>query len=328
PHTQPQNIVNITTRTMQNFHGQMNVLKSEMERWRKNGSTIIMLAGKKERLDRMHRVLEDYEIKPPTLLEGNLQQGFELPSSNLVVITEGEMFTQKQRKARRVDKKLDNAERIKSYTEPTVGDYVVHQNHGIGKYSGIGTLEIGGIHRDYLDSVYAGGDRLSVPVDQVDLIQKYVASEEKEPKINKLGGTEWTKAKSKARASVQDIADDLIKLYAERQATPGFAFSADTTYQQEFEAMFPYEETTDQLRAIEEIKRDMEQARPMDRLLCGDVGYGKTEVAVRAAFKAAMEGKQVAVLVPTTILAQQHYETFRERFSGYPINVQVMSRFR
>src|SRR5690606_13362609 len=192
PHTQPQNIVNITTRTMQNFHGQMNVLKSEMERWRKNGSTIIMLAGKKERLDRMHRVLEDYEIKPPTLLEGNLQQGFELPSSNLVVITEGEMFTQKQRKARRVDKKLDNAERIKSYTELKVGDYVVHQNHGIGKYIGIGTLEIGGIHRDYLHIVYAGGDKLSVPVDQVDLIQKYVASEEKEPKINKLGGTEWT----------------------------------------------------------------------------------------------------------------------------------------
>src|SRR5690606_38794110 len=186
----------------------------------------------------------------------------------------------------------------------------------------------GGIHRDYLHIVYAGGDKLSVPVDQVDLIQKYVASEEKEPKINKLGGTEWTKAKSKARASVQDIADDLIKLYAERQATPGFAFSADTLFRSEFEAMFPYEETTDQLRAIEEIKRDMEQARPMDRLLCGDVGYGKTEVAVRAAFKSAMEGKQVAVLVPTTILAQQHYETFKERFSGHAINVQVLSRFR
>jgi len=328
PHTQPQNIVNITTRTMQNFHGQMNVLKSEMERWHKHGSHIMMLAGNKERLDRMRRVLEDYDILMPTLLEGNLQQGFELPSSNLVVITEGEMFTQKQRKARRVDKKLDNAERIKSYTELKVGDYVVHQNHGIGKYVGIGTLEIGGIHRDYLHIVYAGGDKLSVPVDQVDLIQKYVGSEDKEPKINKLGGSEWTKAKSKARASVQDIADDLIKLYAERQATAGFAFSPDTTYQQEFEAMFPYEETTDQLRAIEEIKRDMEKPRPMDRLLCGDVGYGKTEVAVRAAFKAAMEGKQVAVLVPTTILAQQHYETFKERFSGYPINVQVMSRFR
>ena len=329
PHSQPQNILNMTTRSMQNFHGQMNVLKSEMERWKKIGATVMMLAGNKERMDRMRRVLEDYSIDVPQLLEGNLQQGFELPSSHLVVITEGEMFSQKQRKAaRRLDRKLDNAERIKSYTELKVGDYVVHQNHGIGKYVGIGTLVIGGIHRDYLHIVYAGGDKLSVPIDQVDLIQKYVGSEEKEPKINKLGGSEWTKAKSKARASVQDIADDLIKLYALRQSTPGYAFGPDTSYQQEFEAMFPYDETPDQLRAIKEIKQDMEKPMPMDRLLCGDVGYGKTEVAVRAAFKAAMESKQVAVLVPTTILAQQHYETFRERFSGYPINVQVLSRFR
>src|SRR5690606_33963822 len=172
PHTQPQNILNMTTRTMQNFHGQMNVLKAEMERWRKHGSHIMMLAGNKERLERMQRVLDDYEIAAPQFLTGNLQQGFELPSSNLVIITEGEMFTQKQRKAaRRVNKKLDNAERIKSYTELKVGDYVVHQNHGIGKYVGIGTLVIGGIHRDYLHIVYAGGDKLSVPVDQVDLIQ-------------------------------------------------------------------------------------------------------------------------------------------------------------
>ncbi|REK69222.1 transcription-repair coupling factor [Paenibacillus paeoniae] len=328
PHSQPQNILNMTSRSMQNFHGQMNVLKSEMERWKKIGANVIMLAGNAERMDRMRRVLDDYGIEPPNLLEGNLQQGFELPSSHLVVITEGEMFSQKQRKQRRIDKKIDNAERIKSYTELKVGDYVVHHNHGIGKYVGIGTLEIGGIHRDYLHILYSGGDKLSVPIDQVDMIQKYVGSEEREPKVSKLGGAEWTKAKSKARASVQDIADDLIKLYAQRQSTPGFAFGEDTSYQQEFEAMFPYDETRDQLRAIEEIKRDMEKGQPMDRLLCGDVGYGKTEVAVRAAFKAAMEGKQVAVLVPTTILAQQHYETFRERFSGYPINVQVLSRFR
>lgn len=328
PHSQPQNILNMTSRSMQNFHGQMNVLKSEMERWKKIGAKVMMLAGSPERMERMRRVLDDYGIDPPILLEGNLQQGFELPSSHLVVITEGEMFTQKQRKQRRPGKQMDNAERIKSYTELKVGDYVVHHNHGIGKYVGIGTLEIGGIHRDYLHILYAGGDKLSVPIDQVDLIQKYVGNEEKEPKISKLGGTEWTKAKSKARASVQDIADDLIKLYAQRQSTPGYAFSKDTSYQQEFEAMFPYDETRDQLRAIEEIKRDMEKGQPMDRLLCGDVGYGKTEVAVRAAFKAAMESKQVAVLVPTTILAQQHYETFRERFSGYPINVQVLSRFR
>ncbi|ECH9276518.1 transcription-repair coupling factor, partial [Salmonella enterica subsp. enterica] len=228
---------------------------------------------------------------------------------HLVVITEGEMFSQKQRKARRVGKSMDNAERIKSYTELKVGDYVVHQNHGIGKYMGIGTLEVGGIHKDYMHILYAGGDKLSVPIEQIDMIQKYVGSEDKEPKIYKLGGNEWTRVKNKVRSSVQDIADDLIKLYAERQAAPGYAFEKDTPEQQEFEAMFPYEETPDQLRAIEEIKKDMEQSRPMDRLLCGDVGYGKTEVAIRAAFKAAIEGKQVAVLVPTTILAQQHYET-------------------
>ncbi|MFF2094431.1 transcription-repair coupling factor [Paenibacillus sp. NPDC058174] len=328
PHTQPQNILNMTSRAMQNFHGQMNVLKAEMDRWRKTGANVMMLAGDTERMDRMRRVLQDYHIEPPKLIEGNLQSGFELPSSHLVVITEGEMFTQKQRKARRIDKKIDNAERIKSYTELKVGDYVVHQNHGIGKYVGIGTLEIGGIHKDYLHVLYAGGDKLSVPIEQVDMIQKYVGSEEKEPKINKLGGSEWTRAKNKVRSSVQDIADDLIKLYAERQSAPGFAFGQDTAYQNEFEAMFPYDETRDQLRAIEEIKKDMEKSQPMDRLLCGDVGYGKTEVAVRAAFKAAIEGKQVAILVPTTILAQQHYETFRERFSGYPFNIQVLSRFR
>jgi len=313
---------------MQNFHGQMNVLKTEMDRWRKAGATVMMMAGSTERMDRMRRVLDDYGIDPPMLIEGNLQTGFELPSIHLIVITEGEMFSQKQRKARRVDKKIENAERIKSYTELKVGDFVVHQNHGIGKYIGIGTLEIAGIHKDYIHIVYAGGDKLSVPIEQIDMIQKYVGQEEKEPKVYKLGGSEWTRVKSKAQASVKDIADDLIKLYAERQATTGFAFGPDTTYQQDFEAMFPYDETRDQLRAIEEIKKDMQTQRPMDRLLCGDVGYGKTEVAVRAAFKSAIEGKQVAILVPTTILAQQHYETLRERFSGFPFNVQVLSRFR
>lgn len=328
PHTQPQNIVNFVCRSMQSFHGQMNLLKAEMERWRKSGAHIVMLAGSAERAERMRRVLDDYQIETPEIVEGNLQSGFEMPSVKLVVITEGEMFTQKQRKARRVDRRMDNAERIKSYTELKVGDYVVHQNHGIGKYMGIGTLEVGGIHKDYLHVIYAGGDKLSIPVEQFDLIQKYVGSDEKEPKVSKLGGAEWNRVKSKVRSSVKDIADDLIKLYADRQATPGYGFSEDTPYQQEFEAMFPYDETTDQLRAIEEIKADMRKPRPMDRLLCGDVGYGKTEVAIRAAFKAAIEGKQVAVLVPTTILAQQHYETFRERFSGYPFNIKVLSRFR
>ncbi|NEN80981.1 transcription-repair coupling factor [Paenibacillus elgii] len=329
PQTSPQNIVNFMCRLMQNFHGQMNLLKSEMDRWKKSGAKVMMVASGAERVDRIKRVLADYHIDEPQIVDGNLQTGFELPGIHLVVITEGEMFTQKQRKARKVDKKIENAERIKNYQELKIGDYVVHVNHGIGKFVGIGTLEVGGIHKDYLHILYAGGDKLSVPIDQIDHVQKYVGSEEgKEPKVYKLGGADWNRVKSKARASVQDIADDLIKLYAERQATLGYAFNHDSNYQQEFEGMFPYEETSDQLRAIEEIKKDMEKPRPMDRLLCGDVGYGKTEVAIRAAFKAAIDGKQVAVLVPTTILAQQHYETFRERFSGYPFNIQVLSRFR
>ncbi len=328
PNTHPQHVVNFTCRSMQNFHGQMNVLKSEADRWKKSGQHVICMAANEDRVKHVERVLSDFQIEGILVREGNLQAGFELPSSKLVVITESEMFTQKQRKVRKSETTMTNAERIKSYTDLRVGDFVVHINHGIGKYVGIGTLVIQGVHKDYIHIVYSGGDKLSVPIEQIDQIQKYIGSEEKEPRVHKLGGTEWTKAKTKARASVRDIADELIKLYAERQAIKGFAFNRDSTYQKEFEALFPYDETRDQLRAIEEIKRDMEKTRPMDRLLCGDVGYGKTEVAIRAAFKSAIEGKQVAVLVPTTILAQQHFETFKERFSGYPIRIEVISRFR
>lgn len=340
PHTQPQNIVNFVSRSMQNFHGQMHLLKSEVDRWLKTGSKVAFMAANKERVERLERVLGDYQINAdvvsdkgelasyrPSILLGNLSAGFELPSTHLVVVTESEVFSQKQRKAKR-PQKIDNAERIKSYLELRVGDYVVHVSHGIGKYLGIETLEMNGLHKDYLHIKYAGKDKLYVPIEQIELIQKYVGSEEKEPKISHLGGSEWSRVKNKVRSSVQDIAQDLIKLYAERQSTSGHSFGADTPYQREFEAMFPYEPTTDQIRAIEEIKQDMEKPVPMDRLLCGDVGYGKTEVAVRAAFKAAIEGKQVAVLVPTTILAQQHYETFRERFADYPFSVKVLSRFR
>lgn len=328
PHTQPQNIVNFVTRAMQNFHGQMNVLKVESERWARSGMQTIILASDEERISRLQRVLGDYKIETPTIVKGNLQSGFEFLAGKIAVITESEVFSQKQRKVRQADRKLENAERIKSYTDLKVGDYVVHVNHGIGRYIGIGTLVIDGIHKDYMHIVYAGGDKLSVPIDQIDLVQKYIGSEEKEPKLYKLGGTEWQRTRAKARSSVQNIADDLIKLYAERQASRGHAFSRDTVYQKEFESMFPYTETPDQLRAVQEIKRDMEKPVPMDRLLCGDVGYGKTEVAIRAAFKAAIDGKQVAVLVPTTILAQQHFETFKERFSGFPFEIQVLSRFR
>ncbi|HJV47538.1 MAG TPA: transcription-repair coupling factor [Bacillota bacterium] len=342
PRTAPQNIVNFNCKTMQNFHGQMNVLKTEIDRWKKSHHHILFMAGDEDRAKRLEKVFHDYEIEAdliltptdsivsmhPTILIGNLQSGFELPMHHMVVVTESEVFSQKQRKARKTKSNMSNAERIKNYTELKIGDYVVHVNHGIGKYLGIETLEINGIHKDYLHIKYAGNDKLYVPIEQIDQVQKYVANEEKEPKVYKLGGNDWKKVKSKVRSSVQDIAADLIKLYAKREATKGHAFSSDNPEMREFEAMFPYEETHDQLRAIEEIKKDMERARPMDRLLCGDVGYGKTEVAIRAAFKAVMDGKQVALLVPTTILAQQHYETFRERFEDYPVQIGVISRFR
>jgi transcription-repair coupling factor (superfamily II helicase) len=337
---QPQNIVQISCRNMQQFHGQMHVLKTEWDRWHKGNYRVLFLASSMERLERLERVLADYGMKvvrdgtehPPTpgrpaICVGSLQNGFEMSGLRLAVITEQEVFTQKQRRTRR-NVKLDHAEKIKDYQELKPGDYVVHVNHGIGRYVGIETLQVGGMHKDYLHIQYAGNDKLYVPVEQIDQVQKYIGSEEKAPKIYSLGGNEWNKVKNKVRSSVQDIAQDLIELYAKRQQAKGYAFSKDTPFQKEFEAMFPYEETPDQLRSIEEIKRDMESERPMDRLLCGDVGYGKTEVAIRAAFKATMDNKQVAVLVPTTILAQQHYETFRERFADFPVEIRVLSRFR
>lgn len=340
PGIQPQNVIQIMCRSMQQFHGQMHVLKTEWERWKKSRFRVVFLASNEERMNRLERVLNDYGMEAvknrtgqaplpgqPVICLGNLQNGFEMNGIRLAVITEGEVFTQKQRRTRR-NTKLDHVEKIKDYQELKPGDYVVHVNHGIGKYLGIETLEVRGMHKDYMHIQYAGNDKLYVPVEQIDQVQKYIGGEEKAPKIYSLGGSEWSKVKNKVRSSVQDIAQDLIELYAKRQYAKGYSFSKDTPYQKEFEAMFPYEETPDQLRSVEEIKKDMEKSQPMDRLLCGDVGYGKTEVAIRATFKATMDGKQVAVLVPTTILAQQHYETFRERFADFPVQIDVLSRFR
>ncbi|MFC5714459.1 transcription-repair coupling factor [Thalassorhabdus alkalitolerans] len=340
PTINPQNIVNVNCKSMQQFHGQMPVLQGEVDRWKKGSFTVVFVASDDERAKKLQNILSDYDIVTEIAKEGTslrpgylyittgyLNSGFELPMEKIAVITEKETFTKKVTRARR-GQKISNAERIKSYSELQVGDLIVHTNHGIGKYLGIETLEVNGIHKDYLNISYAGNDKLYVPVEQIDQVQKYVASEEKDPKIYALGGNEWKKVKRKVQNSVEDIADDLIKLYAEREASKGYAYSPDSPEQKEFESSFPYQETEDQLRAIQEIKEDMEKGRPMDRLLCGDVGYGKTEVAIRAAFKAIMDGKQVAILVPTTILAQQHYETIQERFSEYPINVGLLSRFR
>ncbi|MBP3953481.1 transcription-repair coupling factor [Bacillus suaedae] len=339
--TNPENIVSIACKSMQEFHGQLPLLQSEVKRWQKAGQAIVFLAGSNDRAKRLSiqleeegmdvRVVEDattLQIGQIHIMVGALSSGFELSASKLVVITEEEVYAKKQVKRPQRKNKLSNAERIKSYSELKVGDLVVHTNHGIGKYLGVETLEINGLHKDYLNLRYAGNDKLYVPVEQIDQVQKYVGSEDKDPKIYALGGNDWKKVKKKVQSSVEDIADDLIKLYAEREASRGFAFSKDGFEQAEFESSFPYQETEDQIRAIEEIKVDMEKIRPMDRLLCGDVGYGKTEVAIRAAFKAIMDGKQVAILVPTTILAQQHFETISERFADHPINIGVLSRFR
>lgn len=343
PNAKPQNIVHFTSKPTQHFHGQFSVLESEVERWTKSGQCVLFMAGNKERAERMDRVLHDFGIEARLMREGekvqkgssfiiigNIHAGFELPLHALVVITENELFMKKQKKqttpAR--SRPVSNAQRIKNYSELSEGDYVVHIDHGIGRYVGIQTLEVEGAHKDYLHIQYANNDKLYVPVEQIDQVQKYLGGEDKAPKIYQLGGNEWKRVKKRVKSSVQDIAAKLIKLYAKREATPGYAFSPDSEMTREFEALFPYEETPDQLRSIEEVKRDMEKPKPMDRLLCGDVGYGKTEVAIRAAFKAVMDNKQVAILVPTTILAQQHYETFKERFHEYPVEIDVLSRFR
>ncbi|MGO1061138.1 transcription-repair coupling factor [Planococcus sp. FY231025] len=340
PMVQVKKSIAYSCKPMQSFHGQMNLLKAEAERWQLAKFKVYIIAEGEERLRKVQSVLEDYGMDAELhtsetetqggkmyLVDGDLSGGFEMPLQRVAIITDAEMF-KKQAKKKTRPQKLTNAERIKSYSEIKPGDYVVHVHHGIGRYVGIETLEIGGVHKDYLHIVYKADDKLFVPVDQIDLIQKYIASEEKEPKLHKMGGAEWKKTRKKVSAAVQDIADDLIKLYAEREALKGYAFSEEQDMQRQFEAEFQYEETVDQLRSINEVKRDMEKERPMDRLICGDVGYGKTEVAIRAAFKAVLDGKQVAFLVPTTILAQQHYETMVERFKDYPITVGLMSRFR
>lgn len=333
-------IIKFSCKPVQQFYGQYDIMRSEFQRYVQNDYTIVVLVETETKVERIQAMLNEMHI--PTVknihsgiasgqaivTEGSLSEGFELPYMQLVVITERELFKTKQKKQRKRSKTISNAEKIKSYQDLKVGDYVVHVHHGVGRYLGVETLEVGDVHRDYIKLQYKGTDQLFVPVDQMDQVQKYVASEDKSPKLNKLGGSEWKKTKAKVQQSVEDIAEELIALYKEREMSVGYQFGEDTAEQQAFELDFPYELTPDQAKSIEEIKADMELQKPMDRLLCGDVGYGKTEVAIRAAFKAVMEGKQVAFLVPTTILAQQHYETLIERMQDFPVEIQLVSRFR
>ena len=324
---------------MQEFFSQFSLLKDEIDRYKKAGSTVILQASSLSALQSLHKTLQEYDIQVEyindkeihknsvQLIQGNLNQGFNFVDQKLVLITEYEIFQKKvKRRVRRQN--ISNAERLKDYNELEKGDYVVHNIHGIGRYLGIETIEISGIHRDYVTIQYQNADRVSIPVDQIQLLSKYVASDGKTPKVNKLNDGRFQKTKQKVQHQVEDIADDLIKLYAERSQLEGFSFSSDDENQIEFDNDFPYVETEDQLRSIKEIKKDMESKQPMDRLLVGDVGFGKTEVAMRAAFKAVNDHKQVAILVPTTVLAQQHYTNFKERFNDFAVNVDVLSRFR
>ncbi|KJY54618.1 Transcriptional repair coupling factor [Lactobacillus kullabergensis] len=327
------------TREPQQFFSQMPLIKSEIESYQKKRQTVILQADNDKRAKQISQTMAEFGMDVPVvqsndLIEnqtqitvGGFTSGFSLPNNNLVYLTERELFNKVTHHSRRI-KTMENAQRLRSYTELKPGDYVVHVNHGIGRFEGIKTLENNGVKRDYITITYQHGDQLFVPADQLKLVQKYVASEGKRPHVNKLGGSEWAKTKSRVQSKVEDIADDLIDLYAKRESEKGFAFSKDDDLQRQFEDAFPYVETPDQLRSIKEIKHDMEQEKPMDRLLVGDVGFGKTEVALRAAFKAIEDNKQVAFLVPTTILAQQHYETIQDRFKNFPVNYAVLSRFQ
>lgn len=338
-HLRLEQLLNVTSRSIQQFFSNLPLLKAEIERWQKQAATVILLISSSARLQKMQQTLTDFgitadvsainNIKPAQtqLVVGGLHTGFELADERIVVITEKELFN-KQPKRRRSRTTMSNAERLKSYTDLKPGDYVVHVNHGIGKFLGIQTLEVDGKHQDYITIEYRDQGQLFIPVTQLDMVQKYVSAQGKAPKLNKLGGTEWHKTKQRVQKNIEDIADDLIDLYAQREAEKGYAFSADDDLQKQFDAQFPYVETPDQLRSIAEVKRDMESPHPMDRLLVGDVGFGKTEVALRAAFKAINDGKQVAFLVPTTILAQQHYQTMQERFADFPIKTAILTRFQ
>ena len=256
-------------------------------------------------------------------------KGFEDKKNKIFLLTPRELFTEEERKKRRVKFKYTNSEKIRNYQELNIGDYIVHISHGIGLYEGIENIEVNGVHKDFLKIVYDGGDVIYVDINNMNYIQKYTAStDNRKPQLNKLGTKKWQQVKNKVRREIEDISEDLIKLYIKRELSSGYAYSFDSSLQQEFEDDFSFIPTDDQLKATEEIKRDMEKQRPMDRLLCGDVGFGKTEVAMRVAFKAVMDAKQVAVLVPTTLLAEQHHENFVNRFANFPVNIEVVSRFK
>jgi len=337
----PKALVNIKAKQLSSYGGSLETAVSDLEHYRRTGSGVLMLCGSEARAKNLLRLLEDRGI--PAALDlslrampaagevrlalGALSAGCEWPQLKLAVLTEGQLAAVSRKKQK--PKQTSSRHKIQSFTDLSPGDLVVHAQHGVGRFAGIRKMPVDGVEKDYIKIDYAAGDCLYVPVTALDQVSKYIGGGEdtEHTRLNKLGGTEWARTKSRAKAAAKDLAKGLIALYAQRQKMPGFAFSPDSTWQQEFEDAFDYVETDDQLKAIAEIKSDMEIPRPMDRLLCGDVGYGKTEVALRAVMKCVLDGKQAAILVPTTVLAQQHYATSVSRFSGFPVTIKVLSRF-
>ena len=331
----------LTVKSVNSYQNGFELLIKDLTRWKKEKYRVVLLSGSRTRASRLAGDLREYDLRafcpdegqiqvlPGEIMVtyGNLHRGFEYPLIKFVVITEGDMFGGVRQKKKR-KKTAYQGKKIQSFSELAVGDYVVHESHGLGIYRGIEKIEQDKIVKDYIKIEYRDGGNLYLPATRLEGIQKYAGADAKQPKLNKLGGTEWNKTKTKVRGAVKEIAKELVELYASRQESEGYQYGADTVWQSEFEEMFPFEETEDQLEAIESTKRDMESKKIMDRLICGDVGYGKTEIALRAAFKAIQEGKQVVYLVPTTILAQQHYNTFVQRMKDFPVRVDMMSRFR
>ncbi|MBN2220774.1 MAG: transcription-repair coupling factor, partial [Vallitaleaceae bacterium] len=329
----------LNVKSIQVYHQNFELMIKDIQYYIKHKYQIVLMTGALTRARRLADLLSEHDI-PCYLIDneevelrrgsigvgvGLLHKGFEYPDIRFAVMAETDIAGAKEKKKK---KKFNSGSKIDHFTELKVGDYIVHEHHGVGIFSGIETIEIDEIYKDFIKISYKDNGNLYISTNQLDSIQKYIGAEGKAPKLNKLGSKEWKNTKSKVKGAVEELATELIELYAKRENMKGYTFGRDTLWQQEFEEMFPYEETTDQLNAIEDTKNDMESSRIMDRLICGDVGYGKTEVAIRAAFKAVQDGKQVAYLVPTTILAQQHYNNFAQRMKDFPVRVEVMSRFR
>ena len=332
-------VFHLQSKSVNPYNNSFEMLTRDLKRCKRTGYRVVLLSGSRTRAKRLAEDLRDYDLSSfysedagrevqngeIMVTYGHVAEGYEYPMLKFMVISETDIFGKTKKKKKR---KTYEGQKILNFSELKAGDYVVHENHGLGVYQGIEKIEMDKVAKDYMKISYAGGGNLYIPATQLDLIQKYASADAKKPKLNHLGGKEWTRTKTRVRGAVREIAKDLVALYATRQEKEGFVYGEDTVWQKEFEEMFPFEETEDQILAIEATKRDMESTKIMDRLICGDVGYGKTEIAIRAAFKAVQENKQVVYLVPTTVLAQQHYNTFVQRMKEFPVRVDLMCRFR